>query len=125
MAPQIDSIKPLADTIFAGDKDTTIQIKDKAAYIMGHIVANKKQPGYTVQGKKGQIVTAVIKPMQKGGNVRINQIQQPGGAFDGPFGDSLTYTFKRNGALRFIIGQNLMAGDPYTGDFILRITSSE
>lgn len=88
---------------------------------MGHITANKQHPAYSLSVQKGQTITATIKPVKKGGNVRINQIQLPGGAFDGPFGDSLSYASKRSGVICFIIGENLMAGDPYTGDFLLHI----
>lgn len=116
------AIKHSVDTIFAGSTDTTIRFNKGEIFIKGHISANKHQPHYTIPGLRGQTITAIIRPSEKGGNVRINQIQQPGGAFDGPFGDSLSYTFKRDGNIQFIIGENLMAGDPYTGDFVLRIT---
>ncbi|MEP7110497.1 MAG: hypothetical protein ABI760_21065 [Ferruginibacter sp.] len=115
------SINQLYDTINSGDRDTTVLLKTGEAFIKGHIIANKSLPKYTIFARKGQTVTAILKPLKKGGNVRINQVQQPGGAFDGPFGDSLSYTFKNNGNIRFIIGENLMAGDPYTGYFILHI----
>jgi hypothetical protein len=111
----------MIDTIFAGNEDTTIIIKANRAILKGHIIADQHQPVYTVKGVKGQTITAMVRPSKKGGNVRINQIQQPGGAFDGPFGDSLSYTFREDGSLRFIIGENLMAGDPYTGDFIFHL----
>lgn len=126
--PDSNTVHPLIranDTIYAGDGDTTVRLNNGQAYITGHIIANKNQPKYTLSARKGQTVTAILKPLKKGGNVRINQIQQPGGAFDGPFGDSLSYTFKRSGKIHFIIGENLMAGDPYTGDFILHIILSE
>ena len=113
----------MVDTIFSGNEDTTIIIKANRAVWKGHIIADQHQPVYTVKGVKGQTITAVVKPSKKEGNVRINQIQQPGGAFDGPFGDSLSYTFREDGSLRFIIGENLMAGDPYTGDFIFQLFS--
>lgn len=113
------------DTIFAGERDTSVIINGNEAFIKGRIVANQAQPKYTLSLKKGQRVTAVLKAFRKGGNVRINQIQQPGGAFDGPFGDSLNYILKKSGNLRFLIGENLMAGDPYTGEFILHIKVSE
>jgi len=114
-------IKALPDTIFAQNKDTTAVLANGEAFIKGHIRANKGQPVYTVNGLKGQSFTATIKPVEKGGNVRINQIQLPDDSFDGPFGDSLRYTLKRSGKLRFIIGQNMMAGDPWTGDFIFHL----
>ena len=113
------------DTIYAGDGDTTVLLKNGEVYITGHIVANKNQPQYTFAARKGQTMTVTLKPLKKGGNVRINQIKQPGGAFDGPFGDSLSYIFKRSGNIHFIIGENLMAGDPYTGYFIVHIRLSE
>src|SRR5207302_7517196 len=91
------TIKRPFDTIYAGTTDTTIQFNEGEIFIKGHIAANKHQPRYTVHGRRGQTVTAIVSPLEKGGNVRINQIQQPGGAFDGTFGDSLTYTFKRDG----------------------------
>ena len=120
-APPATTTEPLIDTIYAGMADTAIQLERGEIFINGHILANEHPPRYTISGRKGQMITAVIKPTKEGGNVRINQIRQPGGAFDGPFGDSLSYTFKRNGDLQFIIGENLMAGDPYTGDFNLHI----
>lgn len=76
---------------------------------------------YTLPGWSHQTFTAKVKPVAKGGNVRISQIQNPGGAFDGLFGDSVTYVTEDNGNLRFIIGENVMNGDRYTGDFILHI----
>lgn len=121
VTPKQISRQPL-DTIFAGVRDTVILLIDGEAIIKGHIVDNKRQPKYTLPAWKGQSVTAIVHPVTKGGNVRISQMQQPGGTFDGPFGDSLTYVLKRNGNLRFIIGENIMNGERYNGDFILHIT---
>ena len=109
------------DTIFAENEDTTVVLANGEAFIKGHIRANKRQPVYSVKGSKGQTFIATIKPIEKGGNVRINQIQLPDKSFDGPFGDSLQYTLKKSGILRFIIGQNMMAGDPWSGDFVFHI----
>jgi hypothetical protein len=121
----IATLRTVADTLFAGERDTIITVTNGSALVVGHLTANTVRPTYTLIAKKGQTITATIRPSKKGGNARINQIQQPDGAFDGPFGDSLSYTFKRNGKLRLIIGENMMAGDPYTGDFILRILLAE
>lgn len=114
--------KTATDTIFAGDRDTIILLKDGEAFVKGHISADKSQRTYTLPVWKGQTITAILSPAKKGGNVRISQVQKPGGSFDGPFGDSLHYTLKSHGDLRIIIGENLMAGKPYTGDFILHVT---
>ena len=117
-APSTEVVSALPDTIFAGGKDTTIILVNGETLIKGYSRANKRHPSYSVRVEKGQTIIATIKPMQKGGNVRINQLQLPDQSFDGPFGDSLHYLVKKSGTLRFIIGQNMMAGDPWTGDFI-------
>lgn len=109
------------DTIFSGKADTTIDCRNLESVIIGHISANKGSPTYTLQGVKGQRLIVLLKAVKKGGNVRINQIRQPGGTFDGPFGDSLNYFFPRTGNLSIIVGENTMAGDPYDGDFVLRV----
>lgn len=109
------------DTIFAGDRDTIILLKEGEALLKGHINADKSQRTYTLPVWKGQTISAILSPTKKGGNVRISQVQKPGGSFDGPFGDSLRYTLKSNGDFRIIIAENLMAGQPYTGDFILHV----
>jgi hypothetical protein len=114
-------IAALPDTIFANGKDTTIVLVNGVAFIKGHSRANQRHPTYSVKVEKGQTIIATIKPLEKGGNVRINQLQLPDKSFDGPFGDSLHYYIKKSGTLRFIIGQNTMAGDPWTGDFIFHL----
>ena len=119
-APVPVVISPLPDTVFAGEKDTTIELVDGTAIIMGHIKPNH-QPVYTLKASKGQTIVATVKPVNKSGNIRINQVQKPDKTFDGPFGDSLQFTFQTSGMLRFIIGQNLMAGDRWTGDYIFRV----
>ncbi|MBC7889984.1 MAG: hypothetical protein H7Z13_19070 [Ferruginibacter sp.] len=119
--PENNAIQAI-DTIYASDRDTVILLNDGEAFIKGHINTNKKQPKYTLPVWKGQAVTAYVKPLTKNGNIRINQVQKPGGVFTSPFDDSLSYTIETNGNILFVIGENLMAGDPYTGEFILHIT---
>ncbi|MEO6734110.1 MAG: hypothetical protein ABIN01_23010 [Ferruginibacter sp.] len=113
----------LIDTINAGSHDTTILPINGEAFIKGHINAKDKiQPNYTLPVWKDQMITAIITPAAKKGNVRINKLQKPDGTFDGPFGDTLRYTADKNGIIQFIIGQKLKAGDPYTGEFLLHVT---
>ena len=119
--PSTEIISALLDTIFAHGEDTTIVLVNGEAIVKGYSQANKRHPSYSLDVKKGQSIIATIKPIQKGGNVRINQVQLPDKSFDGPFGDSMRYYIKKSGTLRFIIGQNMMAGDPWTGDFIFHL----
>ena len=114
-------ISPLIDTIFSHDQDTMVALTNKEAFIKGNSRANKRQPAYSVKLLKGQTIIATVRPVDKGGNIRINQIQLPDKSFDGPFGDSLRYTVKKSGTLKFIVGQNMMAGDPWTGEYIFHL----
>jgi hypothetical protein len=109
------------DTIDAGERDTTILLQDGEAYLKGHLSGFKTKPAYLVPAWKGQTLTAIVVPKKKGGNIRINQIIQPGGIAEGPFSDSLVYKFTSNGNMKLVIGGNQMAGTPYTGDFVLHI----
>ncbi|MEO6546684.1 MAG: hypothetical protein ABIN94_01745 [Ferruginibacter sp.] len=116
-----DNTLIVQDTILSGARDTLVLIKHDQAIIKGFTKANGHQPKYTLPVWQGDVVTAIVKPVQKNGNVRISQVQKPGGTFNGPYGDSLRYVVESGGNLHFIIGQNQMAGDPYTGNFILQI----
>ena len=53
-------------------------------------------------------------------NIRFTQIALPDQTQDGPFGRELHYPIKSKGRYAFIIGENLMAGDPWEGSFSLK-----
>lgn len=53
-------------------------------------------------------------------NIRISQIGMPDGTYDGPFGRSLKYKIKMQGNYKIIIGQNLMAGNPWAGNLEMK-----
>ncbi|MES2891313.1 MAG: hypothetical protein V4725_04850 [Bacteroidota bacterium] len=110
------------DTLLAGTSDTTIIIKDGEACVRGRFEAKNHSASFTLPAWKGQKLVAHIKPLQKGGNIRFTHIIQPGGLEEGPFGDSLNYTFKSNGNMRLVVSSNKMAGKPYIGDFLLKIS---
>lgn len=54
-------------------------------------------------------------------NIRISQIGFPDSTFDGPFGRNLHYTIKTPGTYKLIIGENMMAGDPWKGNFRMKV----
>lgn len=64
---------------------------------------------------------AVITPREQTGNIRFNQIVLPDGSMDGPFGRTIEYDLPDNGAYKLILGESLMAGDPWSGDFDVSI----
>jgi len=56
----------------------------------------------------------------KTGNIRINQIIMPDQQSDGPFGKDLDYSLDEKGDYKLIVGESLMQGDPFEGDYILK-----
>ncbi|MCD8044324.1 MAG: hypothetical protein LUH10_14835 [Tannerellaceae bacterium] len=52
-------------------------------------------------------------------NLRFSEIIMPDDSSDGPFGRELDYELPRDGTYKLIIGENIMAGEPWSGDFTL------
>jgi small nuclear ribonucleoprotein (snRNP)-like protein len=77
-----------------------------------HNISIKVQSGKTIFGE--------LSSKDSMANIRFTQIQLPDLKFDGPFGRNVRYNIKDTGEYHLIIGQNLMAGDPWKGDFILK-----
>ena len=71
-----------------------------------------------VEGKK---LTAVVVPEKKRANIRFSHIHLPDGKSDGPFGNSLKYNLTQKGIYKIYIGTNMMAGDPVSSDFVVRV----
>ncbi len=57
---------------------------------------------------------------EKVGNIRFNQIIMPDTNADGPFGKDIQYKLDKKGDYKLIIGESLMQGDPFDGDYILK-----
>jgi hypothetical protein len=110
------------DTIEAGSRDTMIIIHDGEATIKGNLAGNKRPPTYLLPAWKGQTMVAVIKPLKKGGNIRINEIIQPGHISEGPFSNNFKYKFESNGNMRLVMGSDTQSGKRYIGDYYLHIT---
>jgi hypothetical protein len=79
------------------------------------------QIAYVFDVAKGQKLTASVVPVPSNGNVRISQIISPSGNADGPFGNSMTYDLTEAGNWKLILSENMMAGDPWEGQYNLTI----
>lgn len=66
-------------------------------------------------------ITAHLSSSDTLANIRFNQITLPDGTMDGPFGRDLEYPISRDGIYMLSIHESLMAGDPWAGDFTVRI----
>ena len=69
----------------------------------------------------GKELFAALSSADKNANIRISQVGLPDSTFDGPFGKDLRYKMKTPGNYKIIIGENMMAGDRWKGDFVLRV----
>lgn len=68
----------------------------------------------------GDSLFASLHSKDKKANIRISQIGFPDSTFDGPFGRELVYKIKDTGNYKIIVGQNMMAGDRWKGNFTLK-----
>ncbi len=79
---------------------------------------------FVFEAKEGQILTASVNAIDSTQvpNVRFNQIISPSGEADGPFGASIEYNLATGGQWKLIVGESLMLGEPYTGEFTINIS---
>ena len=68
----------------------------------------------------GDILYANLASKDNRANIRISQLGFPDSTFDGPFGRNINYKIKDTGEYKIIIGENMMAGDRWDGDFQLK-----
>lgn len=54
-------------------------------------------------------------------NIRFSQIILPDGTSDGPFGRELQYNLTQTGRYRLSVHEDMMAGDPWGGVFMVRL----
>jgi hypothetical protein len=69
----------------------------------------------------GKELFASLSSNDKKANIRVSQIEFPDSTFDGPFGRELHYQLKTHGNYKLIIGEDMMAGDRWQGDFVLKV----
>ncbi len=121
-----DSIETQKDTI------SNTEINDSIIHISfpkdsTWVTVNAKMKGFNhpvivyIPVKQGRHLTASISSDDSAANVRINQIITPGGKADGPFGRDFTFAIHQQGTYRLLIGENLMQGDEWKGEFKLTV----
>ena len=122
------------------DPSTETKVRDETSdtsgdKVVGLVVADgrteadiSKQPGqivyieFLVEGFRK--LAGKITASDQDANVRFAQIFLPDGTTDGPFDREIEYDLPSDGRYRIKIGESLMAGDPWGGDFKVEITLS-
>ncbi|MGZ5219253.1 MAG: hypothetical protein ACXWC7_04215 [Chitinophagaceae bacterium] len=69
----------------------------------------------------GKTLEASVIPDNKKATIRFSHLYFPDGKSDGPFGNTLNYDLKQKGTYRIYISPNMMAGDPVSSDFVLKV----
>lgn len=69
----------------------------------------------------GKKLTASVIPDNKKATIRFSHIYFPNGKSDGPFGNTMKYDLTQRGTYKIYISPNMMAGDPVSSDFILKV----
>jgi hypothetical protein len=101
-----------ADSLFAGRDTLMLNLKIDSAD--QHITI-------PVKVSNGNEIFASLSSNDKNANIRINQIGLPDSTFDGPFGKDFHYKIKMPGIYQLIIAEDMMAGDRWKGNFLLKV----
>jgi len=107
---QIDSVIHLA---FAPDS-VSVSVK-------GHIDKKGEPVICYLPVTIGKKLEASVVPDNKKATIRFSHIYLPDGKSDGPFGNTLKYDLTKKGTYKIYIGPNMMAGDPVSSDFVLKV----
>lgn len=106
------------DPIFDGIETKTIHIKHTSGTPTTVAFINSEAKAVDVR---------ITFPNASGANLRWSQVVMPDGTMDGPFGQKVGYNLKQFGGYQFIFNENMMAGDPWSGEaditFTLRDTA--
>jgi len=88
-------------------------------------VKTRKAPNQTIfiefKSKGYKKVMAHLTSQDASANIRFSQIFLPDGTMDGPFGRDLEYQLLADGLYRISIHENMMAGDPWNGEFEVEV----
>lgn len=69
----------------------------------------------------GKEFFASLSSDDQNANIRVSQVEFPDSTFDGPFGRELNRAIKTPGNYKLIIGEDMMAGDGWKGNFVLKV----
>jgi len=90
----------------------------------GHILIQKKA-NETIyvrfEVKDFHKIHAALSSPDPAANIRFSQIFMPDGTMDGPFGRDMQYNLSLDGKYQISIHENMMAGDPWSGNVVVDI----
>ncbi|WP_313581642.1 hypothetical protein [Chishuiella sp.] len=81
----------------------------------------KQEQRYYFRNNSCNDVSIQIVPATDTANIRINNIISPSKNTDGPFGRNIDYGLSENGVYEIVIGESLMKGYPFQGNYTLNV----
>lgn len=120
---EIESTKDQQDNTIASSDSSVVKIALNEG--KGKAIIQKKQDQiiYIEFENKGyKKLSAHLSSPDSLANIRFSQIFLTDGTMDGPFSRDLNYDLPTNGTYRISIHENMMAGDPWKGNFSVDIS---
>lgn len=113
-----DSVKTPAKTDYDSIKKSLSPGKDTLVFNL-KMDSENQHVTVPISITAGDTLFANLHSQDKKANIRISQVGLPDSTFDGPFGRTLDYKINVPGNYKIIIGEDMMAGDRWIGDFTL------
>ncbi len=117
-------VKPDSVAIASDSTIVQLSITDGKGKVQAH--KNKGQTIYIrFESNRFKKLSAQLSSQDLNANVRFSQIKLPDGTMDGPFGQKMDYTLPSDGVYTLSVNENIMAGDPWEGDFTVEVVLSK
>lgn len=104
-----------------------IQLNFKDGTARATVMGKAKNENITFAFEAGNAkrLHGTIASPDKQANIRFTQLFMPDGSADGPFSQTIDYSLSQSGLYKLVVGENKMAGDPWSGMFTVEITLTE
>ena len=100
----------------------TLALSLENGFVRGKVYKEERDKKYFIlKTDAPATVSARLESEDTLANLRFTQIFLPDGSADGPFGRELEYNLEKPGIYVLSVGENMMAGDPWSGDFSIEV----
>lgn len=121
---KIDTSKQVNTLLLKRDTILTIDMNNNKGSVRAYLSGIGRHVTIIVPVAGGDSLIAQIVPDDSAANIRFNQIYIPvgkRGKYDGPFSREIRYPVTVKGNYKLIVGENLMAGDDWEGNFTCNV----
>ncbi len=124
-APKTAALNPPVDARADSTATLTVPAGDSAAVLLGRLQRQNQKMTVRVPVQSKAKLTATLLTTGGQSNVRFNQVIDPAGQADGPFGSTVSVATPQNGAYQLVIGHNQMQEGRAVQEFTLRVTLAQ